>query len=167
MKRRVLVIGLVACAALFVRARPVVLWNATASVPVGLYGLSAPSKLEEGDLVVVRPGPGLAMRLASGGWVPPGVPLLKPIAARSGQRVCRAGAIITIDARPVARALATDARGRRLPRWSGCRRLRPGEVFLLSSATGSLDGRYFGPTEGRWILARARPIWTPAPRGHQ
>lgn len=163
MKRRVLALGLAACLALTVRGRPLVLWNATASVPVGLYGLSPPSRLETGDLVVVRPDPKLAAVLAKGGWAPPGVPLLKPVAARSGQVVCRTGLIVTIDHRPAALALAADARGLRLPRWSGCHRLRAGEVFLLAPAPGSLDGRYFGPTQARWILARARPIWPRAP----
>lgn len=160
MKRRVLVIGLMACAALAVRTRPLVLWNATASVPVGLYRLSAPKDLREGDLAVVRPEPALAAMLARNGWLPSGVPLLKPVMAHSGQRVCRAGGMVVIDGRPVARALSQDGRGRRLPEWSGCRRLRPGEIFLLSPAPGSFDGRYFGPTEPRQILARARPVWT-------
>jgi conjugative transfer signal peptidase TraF len=163
MKRRILALGLAAGLALTVRGRPLVLWNATASVPIGLYGLSAPSRLKRGDLVVVRPDPAQASVLAKGGWAPPGVPLLKPVAARSGQVVCRTGAVVTIDHRPVARAQAADARGLRLPQWSGCHRLREGEVFLLAPARGSLDGRYFGPTEARWILARARPIWTRSP----
>lgn len=163
MRRRVLAMGLVACAALAVPTRPLVLWNVTASVPVGLYRLSSPANLRQGDLVVVRPDPDLAAMLAMNGWLPSGVPLLKPVMALSGQRVCRSGATIAIEGRPVARALSHDGRGRRLPRWSGCRRLGPGEVFLLSSAPGSLDGRYFGPTAASQILARARPIWTPAP----
>lgn len=161
MRARVLTIGLIACVALAVQPRPLFLWNATASVPIGLYWLSEPTDLRPGDLVAVRPGARLAAVLAKAGWLPPGVPLLKPVAARSGQSVCRAQSVIAIDGHPVARALTHDAHGRGLPRWSGCRRLGAGEVFLLSSAPGSLDGRYFGPTDQHAILARARPLWTP------
>lgn len=158
MRRRVLAAGLLACLALGATPRPRLLLNTTASVPIGLYGLSPAGAPRVGDLVVVTPDPALAAFLDEGDWLPRGVPLIKPVAAIAGQSVCRVGLAVTIDGRAVGRALSRDGQGRPLPRWSGCRALGPGEVFLLAPAFGSLDGRYFGVTDGGQILARARPL---------
>lgn len=161
MRRRVLVAGLIACLVLAATPRPRLLLNTTASVPVGLYRLAPPGRPKVGDLVVVRPDPALAAFLDEGGWLPRGVPLIKPVAAVAGQRVCRDAQDLTIDGRVAGRALKADGRGRALPTWSGCRTLAPGEVLLLAPAFGSLDGRYFGVTDGGQILARARPLLVP------
>lgn len=159
MRRVVLGLGLAACLALAASPQPRLLWNTTASVPVGFYGLSAPGRLEIGQLVVVRPDPAIAADLADGGWLPAGVPLIKPVAAIAGQAVCRQGLVVLIDGRMAARARPADDHGRSLPDWQGCRLLEPGELFLLSDAPGSLDGRYFGVTAPHQVLARARPLW--------
>ncbi len=158
MRRFILAAGFLACLALGAAPRPRLLLNTTASVPVGLYGLSPAGSPRAGDLVVVTPDPALAAFLDQGGWLPRGVPLIKPVAAVAGQSVCRVGQTVTIDGRKVARALSADGRGRPLPTWSGCRALGSGEVFLQAPAPGSLDGRYFGITDGSRILARARPL---------
>jgi len=158
MRRLVLAAGFLACLALGVAPRPRLLLNTTASVPVGLYRLSPAGSPRVGDLVVLTPDPPLAAFLADGGWLPRGVPLIKPVAAAAGQSVCRIGLAVTIDGRKVARALSRDGQGRPLPFWSGCRVLDPGEVFLLAPALGSLDGRYFGVTDGGQVVARAHPL---------
>lgn len=139
------------------------MWNATASVPVGLYALSPPTGIRSGDLVAIDPPEPLAASLAAQGLLPPGVPLLKPVAAQAGQVVCRRAAEISIDGTHVALARARDHLGRPLPVWRGCRRLDPGELFLLSAASGSYDGRYFGVLRADDVIARARPIWIPGP----
>ncbi len=159
MRRLVIGAGFFACLALAAAPRPRLLLNTTASVPVGLYRLSPPGSLAVGDLVVVAPDPALATFLDEGGWLPRGVPLIKPVAAIAGQSVCRVGQDLAIDGRRVARALSVDDHGRPLPSWCGCRALGPGEIFLLAPAFGSLDGRYFGITDDGQVLARARPLW--------
>ena len=53
-----------------------------------------------------------------------------------------------------------DRKGRELPRWTGCRTLRGGEIFLLNPAPDSLDSRYFGPLPASRLIGRARPILT-------
>lgn len=138
---------------------PLWMWNATASVPVGLYALSPATGIRPGDLVAIDPPEPLAASLAAQGLLPPGVPLLKPVAARAGQVVCRQGVEISIDGARVALARACDHRGRPLPVWRGCRRLDHGELFLLSAASGSYDGRYFGVLRADDVIARARPVW--------
>ena len=45
-----------------------------------------------------------------------------------------------------------------LPRWLGCHRLRPGELFLLNPAPDSLDGRYFGPLPDTGVVGVAHPL---------
>lgn len=147
---------------------PLWMWNATASVPVGLYALSPATGLRRGDLVAIEPPRPLATHLAVQGLLPRGVPLLKPVAAQAGQVVCRRGGTIFIDGAPVAIARMRDGLGRSLPNWSGCRRLDGDDLFVLSAAPGSYDGRYFGVLPASAAIARARPVWIPkASRGGQ
>ncbi|MGA0603870.1 S26 family signal peptidase [Caulobacter sp. KR2-114] len=140
---------------------PAVLWNTTASAPIGFYRVRPVGRLDVGDLVIAGPPEPLATWLDDAGYLPRGVPLLKGVAAVAGQRVCRTGDIVTVDGRPTARARKRDRLGRSLPTWLGCRRLAVGEVFLLNpAAPDSFDGRYFGPTEVGDVLGRATLLWT-------
>jgi len=141
--------------------RPLLTWNATASVPIGLYRVQPVGPLRVGDLVLARPSVGMAASFAERGYLPLGVPMLKPVAALAGDLVCRSGAQVTINGRAVAVAMERDRLGRPLPVWSGCRRLAPDELFLLNPAVAaSLDGRYFGPLPVAAVLGRAVPLWT-------
>jgi len=141
--------------------RPALLWNTTASAPLGFYRLQADGRPHVGDWVAVRPPPPLAKWLARQGFLPAGVPLLKRIAATQPSKVCRIGAIIEIDGAAAAIARKVDRFGRPLPVWSGCRRLAGPEIFLLNAdAPGSLDGRYFGPLSERSIIGKATPVLT-------
>lgn len=125
---------------------PRLIWNMSASVPPGLYMLRPGAQPVLGDLVVVAPPEPLAGFLAERGYLAPGVPLLKHVAALLGQKICRVGNTVTVDGREVAEAQARDRMGRELPIWQGCRALGRGEIFLLNRNTpDSLDGRYFGP----------------------
>lgn len=137
------------------------LWNASASVPRGLYWLSAAKPLYLGELVAATPPPMLAEFLARRRYLPLGVPLIKHISALAGQIVCRIHDTITVDGTALALALDRDRRNRVLPVWQGCRTLLPSDVFLLNtSVPDSLDGRYFGVLRATAITARAHPIWT-------
>jgi conjugative transfer signal peptidase TraF len=136
------------------------IWNASASVPLGLYAVRPAGTLYVGELVVVTPPEPLASFLADRGYLPPGVPLLKHILALPPQTVCRTGDGISIDGTPVGRALARDRRGRPLPAWQGCRAIRDGDVLLMNRRPAdSLDGRYFGPLPAAAITGRADPLW--------
>lgn len=137
------------------------LWNATASAPTGLYSIGPASKLQIGDLVVVRPDEALEGFMVERRYIGRGVPLLKHIAALSGQQVCRIGRDIMIDGRFAAAALDRDSRGRDLPVWQGCQHIAPNAVFLLNpAARDSLDSRYFGAMQVTDVLGKAQPLYT-------
>jgi len=143
-------------------AQPLLVWNATASAPIGFYRVwsmgSRPLRI--GELVLIRPDAESARFYAERGYLPFGVPLLKRVVAVAGQGVCERDGVLSIDSQHVANALPTDGRGRPLVAWSGCRRLCDGELFvLMATVPGSLDGRYFGPTPIRSVIGRATPLW--------
>ena len=142
------------------RRTPLLVWNATASAPIGLY-LSVPIRhLARGDLVLAMPLPDVARFAASRGYLPLGVPLVKRIAALPGDVVCSVHGVIAINGRFVASALLSDGRGRPLPHWRGCLILMPGQVFLLMSGVrNSFDGRYFGPIPRQAIPGQLVPLW--------
>ncbi len=138
-----------------------IVYNASASVPLGWYSVSEATALQAGDLVVVRPPVTVERLLVERGYLGDGVPLVKHIGAGPGATVCRHGSAVSIDGTPAALAREADVFGRPLPHWSGCRQLGPGDVFLLNSgAPGSFDGRYFGPSSARDIVGKAHPLWT-------
>lgn len=136
-------------------------WNASASVPIGLYWVRPIAQLRRGDLVVVDPSEPLATLLVDRGYLGQNAPLIKRVAALPGQIICRFGGRVLIDGRLRVRARARDGLGRALPVWQGCQVLRLSEVFLLNAEhPASLDGRYFGPLPRRSILGHAEPLWT-------
>jgi conjugative transfer signal peptidase TraF len=140
---------------------PKLIWNASASTPIGLYAIEPERSPEVTDLLAVRPPEPLASFLADGGYLPRGVPLMKRVAARPGQRVCRTGLAITVDGVPMGKALERDRRGNPLPVWQGCRVVPNGELFLMNwEVRDSLDGRYFGPLPSAAVIGRAIPLYT-------
>jgi len=140
---------------------PKLIWNASASVPIGLYVVKPADALHIGELVVVRPPETIASFLAERGYLARGVPLLKRVLALPDQAVCRTGRAITVDGMTVGDALDHDRLGRDLPDWQGCRIVADSEVFLMNwQSTNSFDGRYFGPLSISTIVGRAVPLWT-------
>lgn len=136
-------------------------WNASASTPVGLYLVVPVGELEVADLVMVAPPEPLARFLAERGYMPTNVPLMKRVVGLPWQQICRAGSTVTVDGITIGEALPRDRHGRDLPVWQGCRVLAEDEVFLMNpSVPGSLDGRYFGPLPAGSITGRAVPLWT-------
>ena len=149
-----------AIASTLVEPRPILVWNATASAPRGLYCIVSPNGVQAGDFVLVQPDPASAAVYAERGYLPLGVPLLKRVGALGGMRVCEHGGDVTIEGRHVASALPNDGRGRPMASWSGCRALSNGEFFALNAdAPTSLDGRYFGPSLLSSVIGRAIPVW--------
>ncbi|WGD51387.1 S26 family signal peptidase [Bradyrhizobium sp. CB1650] len=140
---------------------PLYIWNASASVPIGLYRLRAAERFHITELVAVQPPEPLATFLDLNGYLPIGVPMLKRVLALPGQTVCRSGPTISVDDIEMGEARDRDGRGRPLPKWQGCRVVGDGELFLMNwQSDDSLDGRYFGFLPASAVIGHAMPVWT-------
>ena len=120
---------------------PWLVWNASASVPIGLYKVTPATHLTVTDLVVALPPAPLAAMLADKG-------------------ISRA-ACPSSSACSLCRAREKDRNGHPLPSWQGCRAVAPDHVFLMNwDEPDSLDGRYFGTLPLATVVGRAEPLWT-------
>lgn len=155
----------------FVQPLPRLIYNPSDSVAVGWYRIaplqhragSLPRTLSTDSIVLVPLPVEIAALAAQRGYLPTRVPLLKRVGAVSPQEVCVAGGIVRIDGVPAAAVLPTDRLGRQLPSWHQCRRLKPGELFLLSATNpASFDSRYFGPVRASAVLGVAHRVWLDA-----
>jgi conjugative transfer signal peptidase TraF len=155
------VAALGATASALLHPLPRFIWNASASVPIGLYAVHPAGRFSVTELVVVQPPQELAQFLADRRYLPRGVPMLKRVLALPGHTVCRTDRTITVDGIAMGEALERDSQGRLLPVWQGCQRIADGQVFLMNwQSEDSLDGRYFGPLSRTTIVGRADPLWT-------
>jgi len=140
---------------------PRYIWNASGSVPIGLYRLRPTGRLAVTQLVVVQSPEPLATFLADRSYLPRGIPLLKHVLALPGQTICRDQLAITVDKIEIGAAREQDSSGRALPVWQGCHVLAGGEIFLMNwQSADSFDGRYFGALPASAILGTAEPLWT-------
>lgn len=162
-------IGFAALAwAAFVSPLPRLTYNPSDSVAVGWYRIdpfdgraaSLPRPLSV-DSIVLVPLPTTAAALAAQrGYLPTRIPLLKRVGAVAPQHVCIVAGHVRIDGVPVAAVLPADRIGRPLPSLQLCRRLEPGELFLLSVTNpASFDSRYFGPVSASAVIGVAHPVW--------
>jgi conjugative transfer signal peptidase TraF len=137
--------------------------NVSPSVPVGIYRFK-PGAAKPGDLAVVYLPATLRAFADARRYLPRSLLLLKPVAATSGDVVCRVGPRLWINRRASVPMRTVDGLSRPLPAWRGCRRLSPDEVFLLSPAPDSYDSRYFGPLDILHVIGIAIPLFTFANR---
>lgn len=149
-----------AAATAFVETPVLLVWNASASAPLGLYRVEHQAAARRGDIVIAwAPGPARALASARR-YLPATVPLVKPVAAVEGDRVCALESRILLNGRALATRRRTDPSGRPMPWWEGCRRLGRGELFLLSgNVPEAFDGRYFGIVPASLVIGRARLLW--------
>ena len=161
--------GLAALAwASFVSPLPRFTYNPSDSVAVGWYRIepfdhradSLPRLLSVDSIVLVPLPDRAAMLAAQRGYLPTRVPLLKRVGAVAPQHVCIVAGQVRIDGVPAAAVLPADRLGRPLPSLQLCRRLEPGELFLLSVTNpASFDSRYFGPVSASAVIGIAHPVW--------
>ena len=138
---------------------PRLVWNASASAPIGLYSVTPRAWADIGDLVVAWPPERYRGLAAKRRYLPLNVPLVKRVAAFGGDKVCARGQRISINDKPVVRRAQTDAKVRAMPAWSGCIRLHGRQLFLLNDNPESFDGRYFGVTEPKDLIGKASLLW--------
>jgi len=146
--------------ALVLKPLPLLVWNASASVPVGLYAVSTGTPPKVHDLVLVRL-PEEARSLASDRrYLPSDTPAIKHVAAVGGDGVCISDGAVYVNGKHRADALRQDSQGRVLRPWRGCMRLTTDQIFLLNDAPASFDGRYFGPSPRADVIGIVTPLWT-------
>ncbi|MES2046617.1 MAG: S26 family signal peptidase [Pseudomonadota bacterium] len=163
LRRRAVLLGAgIGCLGLTIALPPLprLVWNASASAPIGLYSVSPGAVLKRGDMVIAWPPAEARHLAASRRYLPSNVPLVKRVAGIAGDTICAVDRVVTVNGRPVAIRRAADAVGRPLPAWQECIRLGPGMVFLLMAETpDSFDGRYFGATLAQDVIGKATPLW--------
>jgi conjugative transfer signal peptidase TraF len=145
----------------FVEPPKTLIWNASASAPIGLYLIQPADDLDATDLVAVTAPPLIAEFLSDRGYLPMGMPMMKRILALPGDTVCRHDLDIVAYGSTIGHAHERDEAGRKMPVWQGCRRIGDDELFLMNfDVPDSVDGRYFGPFPRASVIGRALPVWT-------
>lgn len=152
-------IGLATTLDFVIRPAPRLIWNASASAPIGLWTIDPYARFRAGDMVLAHTPESVRSLAAARHYLPANVPLLKRLAARDGDDVCALGYEIFVNGVKVADRRTADRQGRPLPWWSGCELLRDGRVLLLMDAPDSFDGRYFGPIDEDALIGKAVPLW--------
>jgi conjugative transfer signal peptidase TraF len=158
----------IAASALFTAAplhekTPWVVWNASPSVPPGLYRIEL-GPVRRGDLVLIRLASDVAELASRRNYLPKSTYLIKFVLAVAGDQVCRLGDRIFVRGVLAARALTRDSLGRPMPTWRGCRQLASGHLFLLAANQQSFDSRYFGVVSARNVVGRPVLLWLPRDR---
>jgi conjugative transfer signal peptidase TraF len=144
--------------------------NLTGSVPVGLY-LTSGSIPVRGAIVLACLPPAVAAFARDRGYVPRGggcpgdaLPLGKPVLAVADDTITVTSSGLLVNGSPVpnSRPLATDRKGRPLPRLAiGRYVVRPGSLWIVSSYSRfSFDSRYFGAVKTGQVRTSVRPLWT-------
>ena len=139
--------------------RPLLVWNGSASAPIGLYTVAPPTEVRAGEMVIAWTPKSVRTLAAERRYLPSNVPLVKRAVAASGDRVCAIGKTISVNGRYVATRRKVDGKGRPMPWWTGCRGLAEQELFLLMDSPASFDGRYFGMTKKEQQVGRAVLLW--------
>jgi conjugative transfer signal peptidase TraF len=147
-------------ATIIAQPRPLFVWNASASAPIGLYFLSSKSGLKRGDMATLW----LPLRhrklAAQRRYLPQNVAAIKRVVAVAGDSVCALGSRVSVNGKWIADRHAVDGKGRPMPWWQNCKRLGKEELFLLNEeAANSFDGRYIGISKMSDVIGEASLIW--------
>lgn len=140
--------------------------NNSPSLPVGIYMVTADRTATLIEFCPAEPYASLARARGyrdEGICADGGAPLMKPIAARSGDHieVSVDGIAVNGNILPNSAALAVDTKGRTLEHWPfGIYVVESGMVWVISPHNRrSFDSRYFGPISTASIRDRLRPLF--------
>jgi conjugative transfer signal peptidase TraF len=136
---------------------PLVIWNASESVPTGWY-LVSKRQPNVGEIAVIKPAEWVQIYASSRGYLPKDVWLLKPIHAVNPSIICRFSRYVFVDGKHVAKAKFIDKMGRVLPVWKGCKALTQTQYFVLGHHRDSFDSRYFGSVDRSQVVGTAFPM---------
>lgn len=136
--------------------------NISESLPRGLYLKHSVEKktLLPGSLVSLSI-PQVVTYLTIRDWLSNDIPIIKPIAAVTGDHVCIVAGRLEINSKFIGEVASHDSKGLPLPQISFCRDLQNEEIWLSSTRTlKSFDSRYFGPVLTGDITFQVEPIFT-------
>jgi type IV secretory pathway protease TraF len=136
---------------------PLLIWNASESVPIGWYFV-ARRQPKIGEIAVIKPVEWVRIYASSRGYLPQDVWLLKSVFTIHPSIICRFGPHVFVDGKQVAKAKIVDKMHRALPVWKGCIALSSTQYFVLGRHRDSFDSRYFGPIERKQIVGTAFPF---------
>jgi type IV secretory pathway protease TraF len=141
----------------FINPVPLLIWNASASVPSGWYFVAKHQPMI-GEIAVIEPQVRIQLYASERGYLPLNVWLLKPIFAVQPSTICRFGSYVFVDGNYVTKAKIMDRKHRPLPVWTSCKILNSTQYFVLGRHRDSFDSRYFGPIEQRQVVGTAFPL---------
>ncbi len=138
----------------FINPAPLLMWNASESVPIGWYFVMKRQPVI-GEIAVIKPAEWVRIYASTRGYLPHDVWLLKPIFAAQSSIICRFGPYVFVDGKHVAKATIMDKKHRLLPVWKGCKSLTSSQYFVLGRHRDSFDSRYFGPIDRDQVIGTA------------
>jgi conjugative transfer signal peptidase TraF len=122
--------------------------NFTSSIPRGLYWISPGERPQRGDLVTFPIPASVRDLVYERKYVPRSIRLLaKPVVAIGGDHVCVRAHQLVVNGHVAGNVQTLDRDGKRMPQYSGCGVLHPGEIFVATEHDHSFDSRYFGAVE--------------------
>ena len=136
--------------------------NDSPSMPRGLYWIRMGAlPTEHGEVVVFRPTPAFAHLIYGRGWLPNGMPLIKPVGGIAGDIYCAIAGRLVVDGEDAGPIFARDVEGRAVPQVSGCHRIRPGYFLpVASNIARSFDGRYMGAVPMTQVIGTGLQLLT-------
>lgn len=135
-------------------------YQASDSMPEGLYFIRPVKKIARNEIVVFTPPPTIQDFLDRRHWLTNQSWLMKRVVGMPGDFVCLKNHELWINQSPIGPVLLEDKNHLPMPQLSFCRTLIPDEYFLMSTyIVRSFDSRYFGPVTSSLIQGEAVPLW--------
>lgn len=134
--------------------------NLTDSAPHGVYRVVPITNLKKGTFIVFELPHSVRHELGPRPWLKDDVPLIKPVAALPGEKVCVSDAEVKVAGQYAGSVFSSDYLGLPLPKLRGCFHVKTWEVFPLSRYSDrSFDGRYLGPLHRGDLIGEALPLF--------
>lgn len=139
----------------------IILYNDSPSVPEGFWLKTDQPEQKVGDVVAFHAP--LAARRFITAHLPQylTIPLIKPVAGVEGDEVCGNKNGFYVNGKLLGLPLAKDSKGDPVAPWTGCEKLRSGQIVVFSNRIkNSYDSRYYGPVPVVNIMSAYRQLWT-------